>query len=283
MDLKALLQRHFEPVVQSYTDKDTMLYALGVGAGGDPLDPRELPYVYEGGLKAIPTLAVVLAYPGFWLRDPALKIDWLKLLHGEQYLEFQRPLAACADVRGDFRVIGVADKGVEKGAVVFFEKRISAAADSAPICTVRSTYFLRGDGGCGNYGEGLESPGPLPSREPDRIIDLPTLPQQALIYRLCGDLNPIHADPKAAAAAGFDRPILHGLCTMGIVCRGLIGAVCDSAPERLKSISLRFSSPVFPGELIRLEIFHEPEAIRFRARVVQRSVVILDRGRATLF
>lgn len=283
MKLEKLLARSFPTVTESYTPKDVMLYALGVGAGADPMDKRELRYVYEADLKPIPSIASILGYPGFWLRDPALETDWLKLLHGEQYLEFHKPLGAAGEVRGDFRVIGVADKGPDKGAIVYFEKMISDARDGSPICSVRSTYFLRGDGGCGEYGERLEAASPLPDRAPDQVLDLPTLARQALIYRLSGDYNPIHADPAAAAEAGFAQPILHGLCTMGIVCRGLANAVCESDPDRLKSMAVRFSSPVFPGETIRLEIFAEAAEIRFRASVVERDLLVLDRGRATLF
>jgi acyl dehydratase len=283
MDLDALLSRPFPTVVDSHDTKDTMLYALGVGAGADPLDPVELRYVYEQDLAAIPSMASVLAYPGFWLQDPVLKVNWLKLLHGEQYIDFVRPLPAHGKLKGDFRVLGVADKGAEKGAIVYFEKMISDAETDQAICSVKSTYFLRGDGGCGSFGETIQAAGPLPERSPDKVIDLPTLARQALIYRLSGDFNPIHADPAAAQKAGFDQPILHGLCTMGIVCRGLANTICQGHPDRLKSMGIRFSSPVFPGETIRLEIFEEEGEFRFRASVVERGILVLDRGRATLF
>jgi acyl dehydratase len=282
MKLEALLQRPFPKVTESYSKRDVMLYGLGVGAGADPLDERELPFVYEADLRAIPSMTSVLGYPGFWLRDPVLEVDWLKLLHGEQYLQFFNPLPPEGKVTGEFRVLGVTDKGPDKGAIVYFEKMLSDAASGDGICSVRSTYFLRGDGGCGSYGEPITPASALPDRSPDIVLELPTLPHQALIYRLSGDYNPIHADPAAAAEAGFRAPILHGLCTFGIACRGLLNATCDSEPARLKSMSVRFSSPVFPGETIRLEIYQEGNRLRYRAKAVERDLLVLDRGEAML-
>lgn len=282
MKLDALLHRPFPAVTEAYSKRDTMLYALGVGAGADPLDKTELPFVYEADLRTIPSMASVLGYPGFWLRDPELGVDWLKLLHGEQHLEFYAPLAPQGEVTGQFRVLGVVDKGPDKGAIVYFEKLLSDAATGEKLCAVRSTYFLRGDGGCGGYGEPITAASALPERAPDFTVDLPTLPRQALIYRLSGDYNPIHADPEAAAQAGFKAPILHGLCTFGIACRGLVTAVCKGEPSRLESMSVRFSTPVYPGETVRLEVFHERAATRFRARVLERDVVVLDRGEAKI-
>ncbi|MEJ0026326.1 MAG: MaoC/PaaZ C-terminal domain-containing protein [Rhizomicrobium sp.] len=277
MHLERLTQKVFPDVLQAYTAKDVMLYAVGVGAGADPTDRGELKYVYERDLAPIPTIASVLAYPGFWLQDPALEIDWLRLLHGEQSIEVHRPLKAEGSVKGQFRVIGVEDKGKDRGATIFFEKRIVDAQTELPICTVRSTYFLRSDGGCGSFGERLTPPSALGDAL-DKTVVLPTLPRQAILYRLNGDYNPIHIDPAAAAKAGFDRPILHGLCTMGFACRGLINAVCDGEPSRVRSMFVRFSQPVLPGETIQLEFSEAPGGVRFRARVLERNIVCLDRG-----
>jgi acyl dehydratase len=282
MKLEALLQRPFPTVTESYKKRDVMLYGLGVGAGADPLDVAELPFVYEHDLRALPSMASVLGYPGFWLQDPLLEVDWLKLLHGEQYLEFFDPLPPEGEVKGDFRVLGVTDKGREKGAIVYFEKTLAEAASGRKLCSVRSTYFLRGDGGCGDYGIPIEAPGALPDRAADLVVELPTLARQALIYRLSGDYNPIHADPAAAARAGFKAPILHGLCTFGIACRGLVNTLCNGDPARLRSMSVRFSRPVYPGETIRLEIYREGDQVRYRARVTERDLVVLDRGLATV-
>jgi acyl dehydratase len=282
MNLDNLISRSFPRLEQVYNAKDTILYALGVGVGADPMDPRELPFVYERGLRIIPSQAAVIAYPGPWLMDPSLEIDFVKLLHGEQGIVFERPLEPAATVRGEYEVLAVDDKGPGKGAVISFEKRIIDAKDGAIICRVRSTYFLRGDGGCGSWKQAPTVPSALPDRAADRVTDLPTLPRQALIYRLNGDYNPVHVDPDVAAKAGFAKPILHGLCTFGIACFGLVQQLCAGDPARLAEIFVRFSRPVYPGDTIRLELFEEKNMWRFRARTKERDEVVLDRGLARL-
>jgi acyl dehydratase len=282
MNLDKLISRSFPPQEQAYSAKDTILYALGVGVGADPMDPKELPFVYEKCLRIIPSQAAVIAYPGPWLMDPALEIDFVKLLHGEQGIVFERPLEPTAAVRGEYEVLGVDDKGPGRGAVISFEKRIVDAKSGLVICRVRSTYFLRGDGGCGSWKQPATVPSALPDRAADRVIDLPTLPRQALIYRLSGDYNPVHIDPEVAAKAGFAKPILHGLCTFGIACFGLVQHLCAGDPARLGEIFVRFSRPVYPGDTIRLELFEEENSWRFRARTKERDEVVLDRGLARL-
>jgi acyl dehydratase len=282
MNLDKLISRDFSPLEQSYSARDTILYALGVGVGADPMNPKELPFVYEKGLRIIPSQASVIAYPGAWLTDPALEIDYVKVLHGEQGIVFERPLQPTATVRGEYEVLGVDDKGPGKGAVISFEKRIVDAKDGAIICRVRSTYFLRGDGGCGSWKQLTAVPSALPERAPERTVELPTLPRQALIYRLNGDYNPVHIDPEVAKKAGFAQPILHGLCTFGIACFGLVQELCGGDPARLTEIFARFSRPVYPGTTIRLELFEEADSWRFRARTKERDEVVLDRGLARL-
>ena len=278
MDLNAVINREFPPLRQNYTAKDTILYALGVGAGANPFDTEELPFVYEKMLRIIPSQASVLAFPGVWLADPAVGINYLKVLHGEQGIIFDRPLKPEATIRGEYEVLGVEDKGPEKGSVIFFEKRILDDADGGLICRVRSTYFLRADGGCGSWGKPTPIPSALPDRAPDKILDLPTIPRLALIYRLSGDYNPVHIDPAVARNAGFEKPILHGLGTFGAVCLGMVQSLCGNDPDRMKEIFARFSKPVFPGDTIRLELYDEGDAWRFRARVQERNEVVLDRG-----
>ena len=282
MNLDKLIAWNFPPLEHAYSAKDTILYALGVGVGADPMDPKELPFVYEKSLRIIPSQAAVIAYPGAWLMDPALGIDYVKVLHGEQGIVFERPLEPTATVRGEYEVLGVDDKGPGKGAVISFEKRIVDAKAGAIICRVRLTYFLRGDGGCGSWKQPAAVPSALPDRAADRVIDLPTLPRQALIYRLSGDYNPVHIDPEVAAKAGFAKPILHGLCTFGISCFGLVQHLCAGDPARLVEIFVRFSRPVYPGDTIRLELFEEENSWRFRARTKERDEVVLDRGLARL-
>ena len=278
MNLDKLISRTFPPMEQAYSAKDTILYALGVGVGADPLDPKELPFVYEKFLRIIPSQASVIAFPGAWMTEPSLGIDYVKVLHGEQGIVFERPLEPTATVRGEYEVLGVDDKGPGKGAVISFEKRIVDAKTGAIICRVRSTYFLRGNGGCGSWKQPANVPSALPERAPDQVIDLPTMPRQALIYRLNGDLNPVHIDPEVAAKAGFAKPILHGLCTFGIACFGLVQHLCAGDPARLAEIFVRFSRPVYPGDTIRLELFEEQDSWRFRARTKERDEVVLDRG-----
>jgi acyl dehydratase len=281
MNLEALLSKDFGSAPHVYSAKDTMLYALGVGAGEDPMDPVDLALCTEKGLAALPTMTCVLASPGFWMTDPVVGIDHVKFLHGEQHIKLSRPLPPEGTVVPRYRVIGVKDRGPEKGATLNFEKLLSDA-DGNQLASVRSVYVMRGDGGCGDYGEAPGVAPPLPERTPDRTIAVPTLARQALLYRLNGDYNPLHSDPAIAAKAGFDRPIMHGLGSMGIVCRALVRAYCDGNPERLTAMSLRFASPFFPGETMALECFEEGAQVRFRAKAVERDRVVLDLGTITV-
>jgi acyl dehydratase len=282
MDINAVKSFRLEPIEHRYSQKDSILYALGIGFGERPLDPHHLQFVYEKGLKAVPSACVVLAHPGFWVNNPALKINWIKLLHGEQAFEILEPLPAEGLVRGEYQILAVEDKGLEKGAIMHVLKRLFDVATGKLLANVTSVYMLRGDGGAGGFGAPPAPPTPLPDAEPDITLDLRTLPQSALIYRLSGDLNPIHVDPAAASKAGFAKPILHGLCSMGLVTRALIESVCEGDPARLRGMSLRFSKPVFPGESVRVEILKSSAGIRFRARVVERDVLVVDRGTAMI-
>ncbi|MGB0220075.1 MAG: MaoC/PaaZ C-terminal domain-containing protein [Sinimarinibacterium flocculans] len=282
MKVERVVSRPFPEVRTRYSVRDTMLYALGVGACTDPLDERQLRYVYEGSLQALPSLSCVLAHPGFWLKEPELGIDWVKLVHAEQYFTLAAPLPTQCDVVGRYRVTGIVDKGADKGALMYVEKTLHLS-DGSPLGGVSSTFFLRGDGGCGNWGEpGRELPA-TPDRKADGSIDQPMLPIAALIYRLSGDYNPLHADPGIARKAGFDRPILHGLCTYGVACLSLVRALCADDASRLRSMGARFTKPVFPGETLRTEYWTGPDGdVRFRVLSVERDVIVLDRGVATI-
>lgn len=276
---------------QRYTQKDTILYALGLGIGADPVDPAQLRFTYERDLIAVPTMAAVLASPGFWMRDrPELGIDFTKLVHGEQSVVLHRPLAPAADVSGRSRVVRVVDKGVGRGAVVHVEKELFDVASGAHLATTEQVLMLRADGGfaAGTAGDepapaapAAPAPPPPPDTAPDLVVDLPTRPDAALLYRLSGDLNPLHADPAFAVRAGFARPILHGLATYGVACHGLIRATCADDPARLRAIRARLSSPVYPGETLRLEVWRlADDELAFRGRLVERDVVVLSHGRA---
>ena len=282
MDLQAVMTNALLPQTQRYTAKDTILYALSVGFSSDPLDADDLRYPYEDDLRALPTMTCVLAHPGFWFRDPRYGIDWVRILHGGQSIEMLRPLPPSGEVRAEFEVISVDDKGEDRGAIMQQEKRLYEVGSDELIGRIRSTILLRGDGGCGSFGE---KPAPIvvmPEGEPELRHDLPTAPSAALLYRLNGDTNPIHADPAAAATAGFPRPILHGLCTMGVACRGLVETVCGGDASRLTGMSVRFTKPVFPGETLRLESWRREDTIAFRMRVLERDVIAMNNCEARI-
>jgi acyl dehydratase len=271
-------------VRHTYTARDVMLYALGVGMAQDPLDREELRYVVEGDLQVLPSMAAVLASPGFWMRDqPDVGIDYVRLVHGEQSVTLHKPLPAGGALVGNTRVTRVVDKGAGKGALVHTEKNLTDAATGDLLATCESVIFCRGDGGFAANGGGDE-PGPparaTPETPPELILDFQTRPEAALIYRLSGDFNPLHSNPDVAAKAGFARPILHGLATYGAACHGLIKGYCGYEPARLKSISARFSAPTYPGDLIRLECWTVGDEVAFRARVPARDATVLSHGRA---
>jgi len=278
-DYDRILNWPFDEVEQSYTIKDAIIYALGIGVGNDPLDEKQLPFVFEeAGFHAFPTMAVVLASPGFWARDPETGIVWQKVLHGEQGIEIHNPLPPEATVIARTKVTEVLDKGEGKGALIYTTRTLCDKADGKKLATLTSSTFARGNGGFGCKPGPQPQPHPIPEREPDAVCDLPTQKQAALLYRLSGDPNPLHADPKVAAAAGFKAPILHGLCTLGIAGHAVMRSFCDYDPQRLKSLKLRFSSPVYPGETIRTQMWRDENVISFRSFVVERDTMVLNNG-----
>src|SRR5260221_1287949 len=282
LNLEAVRNFRFETVAHTYSRKDSILYALGLGYGSEPTDPAQLAFIYEDGLRIVPSMCCVLAHPGMWVREPELGIDWLKILHGEQSFEIHNPIPPEGTVVGTYENVAVADKGAGKGAILHQIKELTDKASGQLLATVRSVLFLRGDGGGDSLGEIPAPAQPLPERAPSSVCEIATLPQSALIYRLSGDYNPNHADPKTAAQAGFEVPILQGLCTLGVATRALLSTFASSSPERLKSLFVRFSLPVFPGETIRTECFAAGREVRFRSRAVERDVVVLDRGSAII-
>lgn len=282
MNLEKVLARQFQPIEHALSPRDCILYAAGIGVGLRPLDQRDLQFLYEDDLKVFPSFVNVIAHPGGWVQAPELEIDWVRLLHGEQSFEIHQQLKPGADYVGTFKVTDVIDKGAGKGALILMRKELREKGKDALVATVTSTYFLRGDGGSGGTTEQAPAPHALPERQPDGVCELPTLPQAALIYRLSGDYNPIHADPVLARKAGFEAPILHGLCSLGVATRAVLQIACDDKPERLKSLQLRFSSPVYPGETIATEYWRDGNILSFRSRVVERDLVVLNNGRAEI-
>jgi acyl dehydratase len=282
LNVDALEHWRFEDNVQTYTDRDTMLYALGVGFGADPMDEAELRFVYEQALVAMPTMVVVLGSSGTLANDPRSGITQNMVVHGEQRLSIQGPLPHSGTVRSKSRVIGVEDKGAGKGALVHVERALFNEADGAPIATLINTTFARADGGFGrSFGLRLQQH-TVPSRVPDVIVDCPTSPSQALLYRLNNDRNPLHSDPAFARSAGFPRPILHGLGTYGIAARALLSKLLHYDVARLRSFDTRFSAVVYPGETISIEFWRDAETVSFRAWVRERNARVLDNGRALI-
>jgi acyl dehydratase len=284
-----ILQQRTDPRTFAYADKDVMLYAVSIGLGQDPLDEKELPFVYEPRLKVVPTAVTVLASAGGGGQavigeaapmPPGLRIsdlNYLMILHGEQKVEIHKPLPIAGSFTAHGRTVGAFDKGKDKGAVVVNETVwIDAAGEKA--VTLTSSTFARGDGGFGGPSEGAPVPHPTPGRAPDLSVDLATTPGQALLYRLNGDRNPVHADPTVARLAGFGRPILHGLCSYGLTCRAVLQHCLDYDADAILSHQVRFSSPVYPGETVTVDIWKDGKEISFEARVKARDVTVIRNG-----
>jgi acyl dehydratase len=280
INVEHLLKFPIAPVRQRLTKRDTILYALSVGLGQDPLDQRQLDYVDQHrALQALPSMAVVLGYPGFWLGNPATGVDAVRLVHGEQSIELHAPLPVEGDITGTTRVTGLVDKGAGKGALLLSEKQLRDDRTGTLLATTTSTTFLRGDGGFGGPAGPVPPPHAMPATPPDLVIDLPTRPEQALLYRLNGDDNPLHADPALAAKAGFPQPILHGLCTFGVVGHAVLRGLLGYDASRLRQIGMRFTAPVYPGDTVRTELWHDGS---FRARAVERDVLVINNGHAAI-
>ncbi|MFT3821204.1 MAG: MaoC/PaaZ C-terminal domain-containing protein [Rubrivivax sp.] len=283
MHLDHVIARPFPPTEQAWDERDSVLYALALGFGQNPLDEAELPFVYEGrgGVRAVPTFAATLAWTPFWQHDPATGIAWVRIVHGEEHIRWHRPLPAQGRVVGRHRLLAVEDKGAGRGALIHFETALEDAAGGAPLASVRQVQFLRSDGGCGAWGE---APPPAAALPDDlrliETVDLPTLPQAALLYRQASrDLMPIHADPEVARRAGFERPISHGLNTMGLAMRAIVRR---HAPERVRALSVRFAAPGLPGDTVRVSLFEASDGVCFKAHALERGVPLLDRGHCEL-
>jgi acyl dehydratase len=267
-----------EPQERSWDSKDALLYAVGVGAGlGDPLAELEFTTENSEGIEqqVLPTYAVLISQGRTSGRlgdfDPAM------LVHAEQAVELHRPLPVEGTVRTTSTVTGIYDKG--SGALVVTENVAVDAATGEPLATTRSSAFIRGEGGFGGE-RGSDAAWDRPDRAPDHQVTYQTRPEQALVYRLSGDRNPLHVDPKFAARGGFDRPILHGLCTYGVTGRALLHVLCDSDPARFGSMSGRFSRPVWPGEALTVSVWRPDggDTALFQTTKDDGTVVI-DRGR----
>ncbi|MFG1641439.1 MaoC/PaaZ C-terminal domain-containing protein [Amycolatopsis sp. NPDC049252] len=250
----------------AWTSSDVLLYHLALGAG-----PEELRYTYERDLVVVPTFATVAANLRVFeppaLSFPGVEIDLAKVLHGKQEITLHGPIPVEGEAVARSRVADVFDKG--KAAVIVQEVDVTSA-DGRPLWTARSSIFARDEGGFGGS-RGPSDRIEWPTRDPDFVLDTPTLPQQALLYRLCGDRNPLHADPAFASAAGFPRPILHGLCTYGVVARVLINEFLDGDPSRVRSFATKFAGVVFPGETLRTRIWRGDDRLLVSTSAVERE------------
>ncbi len=264
----------------AWTQRDCQLYALATGFGQDPLDEQELSYLLEGpAFRVSPTAAITLYYDDRWMRESGVNLAMS--LHGEQRNIFHRPIPPDGRGRVSSRVTGIYDKGPGRGLLVVCEQVLRDAASGEPIATNIITNFARADGGIGFSTGAAPTPHPLPTRPADVVVEGTTRPEQALAYRLCGDRNPLHANPSTARAAGFTRPILHGMCTYGFAARAVLSAACAYDARRLRGIGARISAPVYPGDVLRTEIWQDGAVVSFRTTVPGRdNIVVINNGRA---
>jgi len=278
LDADKLLRFRIPKGRQSLTARDMAFYALSIGMGRDPLDAAQLAFVDPlRGPAPMPAIVLVLAHPGFWISHPDSGVDPAAVLHASQSFEIVGSLPTEGDIESATCVTELMDKGAGKPALIVSKTALTTSG--TVFAYLERTIFVRGGGGFG--GKSGSSTAPVPRREEpaDFIVDLPTGREQALLYRLNGDFNPLHSDPDVAARAGFQAPILHGLCTMGIVAHALLRQLCAYQPQSLRSMSLRFSNPVTPGETIRTEIWKDG---RFQARTLERDAIVVDQGRASI-
>ncbi len=284
IDLERVKAARFEGRERTYTDKDVRIYALSIGFGSDPLDEDELGFVdMPPNLRVMPAMAVILCsdvaelFGRIGVEKPHLA------LHREQRLTLHKPLPPQAELVIDGHIGPVYDRGEGKGALIDIVATARLKGEEAPLFTTTFVSLARGDGGFGGpppdpAGTALS----IPEREPDSVRELTTHPAQALWYSLNGDLNPIHLSPEAARAAGFERPILHGLCTYALACRAVLGSECAYRPERIRSFDVRFSAPFYPGETLVVEMWRQGDGVLFQARAKDRDVLVLKDGRCRL-
>lgn len=286
--LTDLIDKKIVGDTQTYTHRDTCLYALGCGLGADPTDTDQLRFVYEQapGFAALPTYPVVLGDGGFWLSDPVYGVDWSQVLHGEQGITLHTQIPVAATVRSTSTVTDIIDKGAEKGAFIYTSKDIHCVNSDTLLATLTSTIVARGNGGFGGPQSRRDRVAPpkamqeaIPETSPDITVDIRSQASAGLLYRLSGDLNPLHASPEAAKSAGFSKPILHGLCTLGYTGHVLLKHCCQYNTDAIRSLSVRFTAPVYPGDTLRVNIWQASAYVfRFQTRSVERDCIVIDQG-----
>lgn len=276
---QALLDFSVPEARQTVAARDAILYALSIGYGSVPLDPAHLRFLYEEKLTPAPTLANVVADAGPWLRQ--VGVDWSRLVHSEQRLTLHGPLPLGVPLLSRSRVLAVVDRGPEKGMFLSVERTLSVEATAVPLATIVQIVACRGDGGCSSAGIPPKPLPAVPGRAPDALFRMALPETAAILYRLNGDLNPLHIDPAAAAKGGFARPILHGLSSFGHAGYG-IERLAGPGLGALQAIAARFSAPTLPGDMLELQIWREGADIRFRCLVPERGVVVIDNGLARI-
>lgn len=281
IDRTKALGAELAPVEAAWGPDQVILYHLGIGAGvGRATDPAELAYTYEKNLQVLPSFAVIPVFGALLqvTRVPGIQINPMRVLHGEQDVVLHRPIPVRAAITTRGKVVGVYDKG--KAALIVLEVE-SREAGGEPLFTNRFGIFARGEGGFGSE----PAPKPehdAPSRPPDLVVETATTPHQTLLYRLSGDKNPLHADPEFARLGGFDRPILHGLCSFGIACKAAVDAALDGAVEQVARYQARFAGVVFPGETIVTSLWREPGKIVVAAAAKERGTPVISHAAITL-
>jgi acyl dehydratase len=270
----------FAPSTSSYEPDDVILYHLGVGAGVPPTDANELEYCYEKNLKVLPSFGVIPVFSSMGaslFNVEGLKFNPALLLHGEQDIEIHRPLPTQAKLESQVRIAGIYDKG--KAALVVLE--VKTGEGGSRLFTNRFSLFLRGEGGFGGE-SGPKAGNEAPARAPDLTVETPTLPQQALLYRLSGDKNPLHADPEFAKMGGFDRPILHGLCSFGIVCKAAVDRALGGDVAKVARYQARFAGVFFPGETMVTSVWREGKQLLIASKSKERGTPVLSNAAITL-
>lgn len=278
IDVEKVIGATFAPTSYEWSDRDVILYHLALGAGNPPTDENELRYVYEGDLHVLPSFGTIPPFGTMMSLGSVdgIDINLASILHGEQAIEIHQPVPTSGKVSQEGRVIDVFDKG--KGALIVMEIVSTDEKSGEPIFTNRSSIFVRGEGGFGGD-SGPPTVSTVPDREPDHIVESPTMPQQALLYRMSsGDLNPLHADPGFALFAGFERPILHGLCTYGIALKAVVDTALGKDPTRVGAYKARFSGSVYPGETVVTRIWETEEGVALEAVTAERGEAVLSNG-----
>ena len=282
LDYRRLKSHVFAPERQAYGEDDCILYALGVGAGlaEDDNVGEETQFIYEQGLRTLPAMAAVLAYPGFWMRDPVHGLAWSQIVHGEQRMRFARPLPTRGEAVCRMKVSHIADKGA--GAFVVTQRTLSDAATGQELAVIEQLNICRGDIGysAGDAAQSDALPATIaapPGTPPDSAVVLPTSRNQAALYRLNADRNPLHVDPASARRAGYARPILHGAALLGMVNRAIEPSLRQLPGLRLGALDLRFLKPVYPGQAIKVSLWRQPQGL---ALACHQNDTLCAQGRA---